>query len=362
MPQCGDSWTTKQTACNTQNSLWLLLLASLNINGLPYCSHIVGQSISDHPVRVLELWPLLNVLSAPNAQQNCQRPVKLKPQPSLKTATLLNYGQNAFWTAAGPVHNKPKVKTGQTLRNFHGSLSSRGIVDGLVLEAKLYLFIFVTYCSYTALWPISALSSRAVSQITLGKPEAGLAKGICCRHPSLRKRSVSVLFSKEPKQSLWCIHTLSDAFIPSRATEVAVLCLQMLPEHKTNSVRWDATHHAHHNFFSESWNQTRATGFNFCMRFISHMHSLFHGWWPILFCCLEITLSYNHWVFVHKGCPEAGLPNITIPAHQRTQGPLLECTEKQIIPSTRDRSHLTAPRRRQKLKSSKDMSPRTDSH
>lgn len=279
IPQCGDSWTPKPTAGNTQNSLGLLLLPSLNINSLPFCSHTVGQFTSDHRQSPWALCPL-----SFQRLQNCLRPAKLQPQPSLRDSRVVGPWPECLQNCSSSVCNKPKVKTSQILRNFRSPLSRRGIRDRLLLEAKLQLLVYVTYCGSTAIWPTSTLGSREVSQIILDMPEASLAMGICCKHPSLRKRSVSVLFSKEPKQSLWCIHTLPDVFIPSRATEVPVLCLQM-PEHKTKC-QVGCNTPCPSQFLLWEMESEESNGFQFLQELSLTYAFSSLGWWPILFCCL----------------------------------------------------------------------------
>lgn len=196
-----------------------------------------------------------------------------------------------------PVCKKPTVKTSQTLRNCHGPTSRRGIAHGLVLEAKLHLFIYVTYCSYHCNLTCRTRSSREVSQIMLDMPEARLAMGICCRHHSLRERSVSILFSKEPKQcdanTLWCI----SPFMGYWRCCACKCCL---------STKLRGSDGMQHTMpIPVSSLRAGIRGEQGTARFLSHMHPLFHGWWPELFCFSGNNNFYNHWVFIHRGCPEA---------------------------------------------------------
>lgn len=137
----------------------------------------------------------------------------------------------------------------------------------------------------TAIWPDSTLSSREVSQVTLEMPEANLAMGIFYQKDRY-------LFCFPESQSNICdAYTLSDVFILVGATEVAVLCLQMLPEHKTNGVSMGCNKPC---LSTSLWELATAEesnkGFSFFKRFISHMHPPFHQGWSILLRCLG---NYN---------------------------------------------------------------------
>lgn len=158
----------------------------------------------------------------------------------------------------------------------------------------------------TAIWPVSTLSSREVTQIMLDVPEASLATGICHRHPSLWKRCIHFVFQRA-KTNLCdaytlCLMHLSLHGLPKLLCCACKCCLS------AKLIVSDGMQHA-----------MPVLGFNFCKRFISNSILFSMGDGPYCFVVWEITLSYNHWVFVHKGCPEAGLPNITLPAHQSSE-------------------------------------------
>lgn len=142
---------------------------------------------------------------------------------------------------AKPVHAKAQVKTSQAVRHFHGPLSKESTTQELLVGAMFHLLVSETCCSCCCA-PAYWHPQHQGSESDRGYAEAGLAAGICGR-ALLTGRSASGLFSKEPKQCLCCTDTPSDVLIPSRATAVTGLCWQMLPEHRTSSVRWDATRH-----------------------------------------------------------------------------------------------------------------------
>lgn len=155
------------------------------------------------------------------------------------------------------MHAKAQVKTSQAVRHFHGPLSKESTTQELLVGAMFHLLVSETCCSCCCA-PACWHPQHQGSESDRGYAEAGLAAGICGR-ALLTGRSASGLFSKEPKQCLCCTDTPSDVLIPSRATAVTGLCWQMLPEHRTSSVRWDATRHTRHSVFSESWDRRRAT-------------------------------------------------------------------------------------------------------